>query len=182
MVNWLYKWYNPRGRWGAEEISSAFLPMAEDGLLCRQRREPAVSRRIARLRRDLHELAKALDAGDRFASHWCGGRQAMTLEIQSAVAATFAEHLNSTFRLHHEPATTELELIEVSDGSTRRQVSFSLLFRGPHQPMLPQQVYPFEHDPARPLRSLHRPRQAGRARAVLRGRLQSGDRDHALRE
>jgi hypothetical protein len=61
MVNWLYKWYNPRGRWGAEEISSAFLSMVEDGLLRRQRREPAVSRRIARLRRDLHDLAKALD-------------------------------------------------------------------------------------------------------------------------
>jgi AcrR family transcriptional regulator len=61
MVNWLYKWYNPRGRWGAEEISSAFLSVVEDGLLRRQRREPAVSRRIARLRRDLQDLAKALD-------------------------------------------------------------------------------------------------------------------------
>jgi AcrR family transcriptional regulator len=62
MVNWVYKWYNPRGRWGAEEISSAFLAMVEDGLLRRQRREPAVSRRIARVRRDLQDLAKALDA------------------------------------------------------------------------------------------------------------------------
>jgi AcrR family transcriptional regulator len=61
MVNWVYKWYNPRGRWGAEEISSAFLAMVEDGLLRRQRRTPAVSRRISRLRRDLHDLAKALD-------------------------------------------------------------------------------------------------------------------------
>lgn len=70
----------------------------------------------------------------------------MALEIRSAVASTFAEHLNSTFRLHHEPATTELELVEVSDGSTLRQVSFSLLFRGPHQPQLRQQIYAFEHD------------------------------------
>ena len=62
MVNWLYKWYNPRGRWGAEDISSAFLSMVEDGLLHRPRRAPAVTRRIARLRRDLHALAKALDA------------------------------------------------------------------------------------------------------------------------
>jgi AcrR family transcriptional regulator len=62
MVNWLYKWYNPRGRWGAEEISSAFLAMVENGLLRQQRREPAVSRRIARVRRDLQDLAKALDA------------------------------------------------------------------------------------------------------------------------
>jgi len=70
----------------------------------------------------------------------------MTLEIQNAVASTFAEHLNSTFRLRHGPATTELELAEVSDGSTARHVSFSLLFRGPQQPLFPQQIYPFEHD------------------------------------
>ena len=35
----------------------------------------------------------------------------MTLEIQNAVASTFAEQLNSTFRLRHGPATTELELV-----------------------------------------------------------------------
>jgi hypothetical protein len=70
----------------------------------------------------------------------------MTLEIQSAVAATFAEHLNSTFRLQHQPATTELELLEVSDGSTDGHVNFSLLFRGPLQPLLLQQIYPVEHD------------------------------------
>ena len=70
----------------------------------------------------------------------------MTLDIQRAVAATFAEHRNSTFRLRQEVATTELELVEIVDGSTLRQVSFSLLFRGPHQPLLRQQIYPFEHD------------------------------------
>jgi hypothetical protein len=70
----------------------------------------------------------------------------MTLEIQSAVAPTFAEHLNSTFRLHHEPAITELELVEVSDGSTHGHVNFSLLFRGPLQPLLPQRIYPVEHE------------------------------------
>jgi hypothetical protein len=69
---------------------------------------------------------------------------AMTLEIQNAVAATFAGHLNSTFRLLDEP-TTELELVEVFDGSTRDHINFSLLFRGPLQPVLPQQIYPVEH-------------------------------------
>ena len=67
------------------------------------------------------------------------------MEIQNAVAATFAGHLNSTFRVRHEPAT-ELELVEVFDGSTHGHVNFSLLFRGPHQPLLPQQIYPVEHD------------------------------------
>ena len=76
----------------------------------------------------------------------CGGRHTMTLDVRNALASTFAEHLKSGFRLHHGAATTELELVEVSDGSTRRQVSFSLVFRGPHQPLLPQQIYAFEHD------------------------------------
>ena len=43
------------------QISAAFLALVEDGLLRRQRREPAVTRRIARVRRDLDDLAKALD-------------------------------------------------------------------------------------------------------------------------
>jgi hypothetical protein len=62
MLNWLYKWYNPRGRWGAEDISSAFLAVLEGGLLRRDPRPPTVSRRIAKLRRDLQDLATALDA------------------------------------------------------------------------------------------------------------------------
>jgi AcrR family transcriptional regulator len=62
MLNWLYKWYNPRGRWGAEEISGAFLAVLEGGLLRQRARGPVVSRRIARLRRDLAGLAAALDA------------------------------------------------------------------------------------------------------------------------
>ena len=61
MLNWVHKWYNPRGRWGAEEISAAFLGVVEGGLLRRARRAPAVSQRIARLRRDLGDLARALD-------------------------------------------------------------------------------------------------------------------------
>ena len=35
MLNWLYKWYDPRGAWGAEEISSAFLAVVEGGLVRR---------------------------------------------------------------------------------------------------------------------------------------------------
>jgi hypothetical protein len=70
----------------------------------------------------------------------------MTLEIESAVAATFAAHLHTAFRLVHAGTTVELRLVEVADGSTSRQVSFSLLFHGPPQPSLAQQIYPFEHD------------------------------------
>jgi AcrR family transcriptional regulator len=62
MLNWVYKWYNPRGRWGAEEISSAFLSLVEGGLLRRARGGPAIGRQLSRLRRDLQMLARALDA------------------------------------------------------------------------------------------------------------------------
>ena len=62
MLNWLYKWYNPRGRWGAEEISAGFLSLVEGGLLRRQGGGPALGRRLARLQRDLRELSRALDA------------------------------------------------------------------------------------------------------------------------
>jgi len=62
MLNWVYKWYNPRGRWGAEEISSAFLSLVEGGLLRRARGGPALGRQLSRLRRELQVLARALDA------------------------------------------------------------------------------------------------------------------------
>ena len=62
MLNWLYKWYDPGGRWGAEEVSAAFLALVEGGLLRRARGGPVLGRRIARLRRDLGELSRALDA------------------------------------------------------------------------------------------------------------------------
>ncbi|HXJ82700.1 MAG TPA: TetR/AcrR family transcriptional regulator [Candidatus Methylomirabilis sp.] len=62
MVNWIYKWYDPRGRWGAEEISAAFLSMLEGGLLRRRTGRAGLSRRIARLQRDLRDLSQALDA------------------------------------------------------------------------------------------------------------------------
>jgi AcrR family transcriptional regulator len=61
MLNWLYKWYNPRGRWGADEIASAFLAVVEGGLVRRPPRGPAVSRRIVRLQRELRDLSRILD-------------------------------------------------------------------------------------------------------------------------
>jgi TetR/AcrR family transcriptional regulator, cholesterol catabolism regulator len=60
MLNWLYKWYNPRGRWDAEEISTAFLSLIELGLL-RRRRPASLGRRIGQLQRELRALSQALD-------------------------------------------------------------------------------------------------------------------------
>ena len=61
MLNWLYKWYNPSGRWGAEEISTAFLRLVEGGLLTAPRRGPRLSSRLRRLRRELQSVERALD-------------------------------------------------------------------------------------------------------------------------
>jgi AcrR family transcriptional regulator len=61
MLNWLYKWYNPSGRWGAEEISAAFLTLIEGGLLTTPRRGPRLSARLRRLRRELQSVERALD-------------------------------------------------------------------------------------------------------------------------
>ena len=62
MMNWVHKWYNPAGRWGAEEISAAFLSLIEGGLLRRKPRGAALSGRLRRLERELHEVARQLDA------------------------------------------------------------------------------------------------------------------------
>ena len=62
MVNWVHKWYNPAGRWGAEEISTAFLSLIEGGLLRQKRRGRALSGRLRRLEHELHAVARQLDA------------------------------------------------------------------------------------------------------------------------
>ena len=70
----------------------------------------------------------------------------MPLELQNVLASTFSAHLNTTFRLIDGPATIGLKLVEALDGSTPRNIRFSLVFRGPQEPLLPQQIYAFEHD------------------------------------
>jgi AcrR family transcriptional regulator len=61
MLNWLYKWYNPAGPWGAEEIARAFLDLLERGL--GRRPVPRSLRpRLVRLRRELEAVVRALEA------------------------------------------------------------------------------------------------------------------------
>ena len=62
MLNWVHKWYDPTGRWDAEDVSAAFLTLLEGGLLRRERRGPRLARRLTRLRRDLADAQRALDA------------------------------------------------------------------------------------------------------------------------
>jgi hypothetical protein len=72
--------------------------------------------------------------------------------LERLTKETFAEHLGSTFRLHYgaaQPLGVELTearpLGAVSRGPIER-APFALLFRGPRQPVLPQQIYPLEHE------------------------------------
>lgn len=62
--------------------------------------------------------------------------------------SSFTEHLNTKFRIHAAESTVvETELIVAEDlGSTPRQERFSLIFRGPGEPYLPQNMYRIEHD------------------------------------
>lgn len=61
MLNWLYKWYNPSGPWGAEEVSAAFLTLIEGGLVRQARRGPRLESRLDRLRRELAAVVRALE-------------------------------------------------------------------------------------------------------------------------
>lgn len=60
MLNWLHKWYNPAGRWGAEEVSAAFLTLIEGGLVRSTGRGPKLGTRLKRLRRELTAALQAL--------------------------------------------------------------------------------------------------------------------------
>jgi hypothetical protein len=68
--------------------------------------------------------------------------------------ADFAAHLHSRFRIRQGSALPlEVELIEATPlrqraspgGQSPRREPFSLLFRGPASPWLPQCIYPLEH-------------------------------------
>ena len=72
--------------------------------------------------------------------------------LQKVTRAVFAEALGSTFKLSREgePALG-LDLIEATDLKGRssdpgRNDPFSLVFRGPKEPVLPQKIYQMDHD------------------------------------
>ena len=66
----------------------------------------------------------------------------------------FEAHVNQHFRLVGEPSVLALELIEARSLSIgeraepatgERRAPFSLVFRGPGEPVLPQRIYHLEH-------------------------------------
>lgn len=70
--------------------------------------------------------------------------------LQDLTHSSFEEHLNTSFHVHFGgEAPLEVALYQVrlheAHGGPRKQ-PFSLYFRGPRQPVLPQQIYRLEHD------------------------------------
>jgi hypothetical protein len=67
--------------------------------------------------------------------------------LEDFTLATFAERIGDTFRIDDDGL--EFELIEATAGSAARpdatRTPFSIVFRGPPEPILPQQIYRFEH-------------------------------------
>jgi hypothetical protein len=79
--------------------------------------------------------------------------------LETFTYATFARHLGDLFRVHPGPAdVVALELVQATDLRSRSYVAggaegapgqgerFSILFQGPHDKLLPQGTYQFEHD------------------------------------
>ncbi|HLJ85962.1 MAG TPA: hypothetical protein VKZ53_04015 [Candidatus Angelobacter sp.] len=60
---------------------------------------------------------------------------------------TFSEQLHTKFNLYADSANAlEMELIEVNDRTASPKVElFSIFFRGPQKPLLPQRIYRLEH-------------------------------------
>lgn len=67
--------------------------------------------------------------------------------LENLSLSDFAEHVNTRFQLRLDPSRSlEMELVEAADrGSTPRQEQFALLFRGPLELFLPQQMYRLKH-------------------------------------
>ena len=70
--------------------------------------------------------------------------------LESLTHESFRPHLGSAFRAEYAPATSAmLTLVEVTvlgGAATARRQPFSLLFRGPRAPVLPQRIYRLEHE------------------------------------
>jgi hypothetical protein len=70
------------------------------------------------------------------------------LMLEDFTLATFADRLGETFRAGKGADALELELVEATAAAGRQgagRVPFSLVFRGPLEPVLPQRIYRFEH-------------------------------------
>ena len=72
----------------------------------------------------------------------------MSTPLDRLSAQVFREHLRTKFNVRNGTAgNIPLELVEVVEGNTAPKIElFSLFFRGPFTPRLPQQIHGLEHD------------------------------------
>jgi hypothetical protein len=73
--------------------------------------------------------------------------------LEDFTVATFSGRIGQAFRVHAEAATLEMELRSATEAHRRdgeaparqgARTPFSLVFRGPLEPVLPQRIYRFE--------------------------------------
>jgi len=73
------------------------------------------------------------------------------IDLAALTAAAFSPHTGSRYLLRPRGGgeAIPLELIEVTPGAPvpgRKRQGFSLVFRGPHRPGVPQAIYQLEHE------------------------------------
>jgi hypothetical protein len=75
--------------------------------------------------------------------------------LETFTLSTFAQYLGQKFRIGLDSAhRLEVELIEANSlgegpsggEESKKRAPFSLVFRGPKDLLLPQRIYPFEHE------------------------------------
>lgn len=69
--------------------------------------------------------------------------------LESFTSGTFEPHIGDVFRLHvegHPPVDTVLvEATRLRASPERARAPFSIVFRGPVEPVYPQRIYRLEH-------------------------------------
>jgi uncharacterized protein DUF6916 len=75
------------------------------------------------------------------------------VSLEELTFAKFSDLLNATFRVHLDQSNVvQFKLVAATPqkpraaGAGSEPESFSLVFTGPADRLLPQQIYPFEHD------------------------------------
>lgn len=68
--------------------------------------------------------------------------------IEDLTVETFEDRVGDGFRLVADDGTLDLSLVECERlrEAAREREPFSLVFLGPSEPILPQQIYRLEHD------------------------------------
>ena len=72
--------------------------------------------------------------------------------VEDFTVSTFSELVGSPFSLRLDDGSAlELELVDATPapshpGEARERAPFSIVFRGPTEPVLPQRIYPLENE------------------------------------